>query len=343
MISAAPIDGTSNDLCDWIELAVIANPDRRTLLSAVNLGLEMEEDFEADDLSQEGEERERRIQQVLAAMDERKESMPSAYPFALDDTASYVLLKDVVTDGGSAYLFCLVVSNAAKNGLLEGEGPWSPNLEAARDLFQACATIAAAGWVGGPAFSVGWPRLDGTSFLQKLSQVYSRFGDGKPHSTAPSWAPRSVKDDEIDVIAFRQEPDRRAGTLYLLGQAASGANWRTKSVKEAIGVYHKTWFIQEPSCEATAAMLMPFFLPSDGDCSADDHQSQEAIAGEFWRTVTKVGKLLYRNRIAHYIDVAVGLASKGITPIERLDALQAIRSYVDDYSKQLQAAVKALS
>jgi hypothetical protein len=189
---------------------------------------------------------------------------------------------------------------------------------------------------------VGWPRPDSSSFVEKLKQVYERFNDGKPHPTVPQWAPTHVKDDEIDVIAFKHEPDGQAATIYLLAQAASGKNWQEKSVKSAVDTYHKTWFHQCPASPPTPAIAMPFCLPSQADNFESDHEVQEQIAGKFWRTATQMGVVLYRNRIAQYVDEAVALAKTGIAPIEQLEALPTVRAYVEKYREQLQAAVKAL-
>lgn len=335
MFSVAPVDGTSNELCDWIELSVLSSPHNRTLLSDVNLDLEIEEDFEPEDLGAQGEVQERRVAQVVAAFDERTACMPTAYPFARN--GDYISLKPEVTEGGAVYMFCLIVSNCAKNGLLSGEKHLHPNLNAARNLFQACATVSAAGCARGSAYSVGWPRADSSSFLDKLKEVYAHMGDGTPHPAMLSWHPKSVKDDEIDVIAWRQELDGRPATMYYLVQAASGANWVDKSVKSAIAVFHDTWFTQAPASHPNPVIAIPFCLPSPCDAAAADHEEQSAIAGELWRTSSKMGYLLYRSRVAQYVDDALTLPA-GVR-IEQRENLPNVRLYVDEYRERLRAAV----
>jgi hypothetical protein len=339
VISTAPIDGTSNELCDWLELAVLASSTGRALLSAVNLELEIEADFEPTDIATEDEQRERRIQQVLLAIEERGQSMPTAYPFERDK--DYLVLRKEPTNGGVVYLFCLIVSNGAANGLLHGEKSWQPDLARARALFQACATVSAAGYVHGPSYSVGWPRPDSSSFLDKLKTVYAHFGDGRPHITRPTWAPVNVKDDEIDVIAWKYQPDGQGGTTYLIVQAASGNDWREKSVKSAIDVFHKTWFLQIPSIDASPGIAIPFLLPSKVDADPHDHNKQEELAGQVWRTARKMGVLLFRHRIANCTDIAAKLSADGISPIEQLDEIPNIRAYVEEYRARLQEAKEA--
>lgn len=341
MITAAPLDGDSNALCDWLELEVLASREKKALLGAINQGLEMEADVEPEDFAEEDELKERRVGSVLAAIDERKKAMPKSYPFALDDACTHLTLVEAPSHGGVAYLFCLIVSSAARDGALEGAGPWTPDLKSARDLFQVCATISSAGWVRGPAFSVGHPRVDGTGFIEKLHQIYPKYGDGRPHKQKPPWAPQTAKDDEIDILAFKHEPDGQKGTLYFIGQAASGANYRTKSVKNAVETFHSTWFEQPPASPPTPGLVFPFVLPNPDD--GEDHVSQEVIAGENWRTAKVMGALIYRHRIAHNVDVAHELAAAGIAPIERLAELSRVGEFVTAYIAQLIQAVETLS
>ena len=70
------------------------------------------------------------------------------------------------------------------------------------------------------------PRPSGKDFLAALKAVYKEFGDGKPHEAARPGASKAVKDNGIDVIAWRRQADRLPGTHYLIGQVASGSNWR---------------------------------------------------------------------------------------------------------------------
>lgn len=341
MISAPPVDGNANQLCDWLELAVLASTFGRTSVHEVNVELEIAgDDFEAEDIAEEDEVRERRVTQVVNAISERMSAMGASYPF--ERTGDSFGLRSPITEGGAVYLFCLIVSNGAKDGHLHDEGPWKPDLSDARRLFQACATVCASGFVAGPAYSVGWPRSDASTFMGKLSQVYSHFRDGRPHPSIPSWGPTEVKDDEIDVIAWKHEEDGRPGTMYLLAQAASGANWRDKSLKNAIDTFHATWFFQQPASHPMPGLIMPFFLSSPADASDEDFNSQEKIEGEFWRTVKEMGNLLYRFRVARYVDVGVQLHGRGISPIEEIDRLPDVRVWVDTYRTKLQKADEAL-
>ena len=83
--------------------------------------------------------------------------------------------------------------------------------------------------MGVAAISFGWPRPSGKRFSGTLKAVYKEFGDGKPHKTARLGASRAVKDNGIDVIAWRRQADRLPGTNIQIGQVVSGSNWKVKA------------------------------------------------------------------------------------------------------------------
>jgi hypothetical protein len=101
------------------------------------------------------------------------------YPFRIDDKGRVLRFNTPVSKVGSVYLFCLFLSHAFDRTIVPKKlAPKVTNKT--RDLFQACSTIAAGGFVEGPSMSCGFPRPDGSTFLAALHKVYKLFGDGKP-------------------------------------------------------------------------------------------------------------------------------------------------------------------
>ncbi len=341
MIVGPPIECSSNDLADWLELEVLVAERDSAPIRAVNQTLEIGEDMEPDELDEENILAERRLQQVVSAVDERRHAMGVAYPFSLDDSGTCLTLTEQIESAGYVYLFCLIVSAGAPGGLLQA-GPARPDLDRARSLFQVCATVASAGFAVGPAFSTGWPRPDSTTFLEKLREVYAHFGDGQVHAVIPLGAPRQVKDDEIDVVAWRHTNDVRPPMGYFLGQAASGADWPRKSLKGHVDTFHGTWFSQQPAARPRVGTIMPFCLPSPADADAADHEAQETIEFELRRFQLEHEELLHRHRVASYLAEGLRLHEAGIGPIERIADLEQIVEYVTAYREQLRAAAATL-
>lgn len=335
MIAAPPPEATSNELADWLELGALFSPTGAVPTRSVNRNLEIAEDTEPDEMDDENLVQEQRLAQVIAAIEERTVVTGQAYPFKVDDAGDTLRLHpEPPTPGGYAYLLCLIMSASAPDGFLDDDHV-RPNLQPARDLFQVCATLASAGFAQGPAFSLGWPRVDATPFLEKLQKIYARLGDGIVHENFPVGMPAQVKDDAIDVVAWREERGMRPPTGYFLGQAASGEDWTEKSLKGVVDRYHASWFQKQPASTPTLATIMPFYLVSSAD--AEGHLSQEEIQARLHRTQAEHSTILHRHRVAKFVEDALGLFAGGVGPIERITGLLGVREYVDAYRARIAA------
>lgn len=321
-------------LADWFELKALLAPDGRvgfgTLISATDLDIEeQEEDIADEDLRQEGIVI--AVQSVIA--ERRKVVGPADYPFVVDDDGSAMQRVAAVTPVGSIYLFCLILSHAFDRTIIPEAHAPDITLEV-RDLFQVCATVAAAGYVDGPAMSFGWPRPDSATFLDALKRIYGLFGDGKPHDDEPPGAPEQVKDDGIDVIAWKPSPDGLPGTQYLLGQVASGNDWDKKSVRTYIDMFHQFWFSRQPASPQTPAMFIPFCFRSKRE--EDAALTQENAVGKMQKLTAQFGVLFYRYRMPHY--AAKGIVASASHTVERIEELPKVEDWVKQYSDQLRAA-----
>lgn len=241
-------------IADWLELKAISSPDGRvgfgTLVSATALA----ENEPRVNIGDEDRAEEQFVLRVQVEIGRRLNNVGDDYPFRIDDKGRALQFVTPVSEGGSVYLFCLFLSHAFDRTIVPKK--LAPKItNAVRDLFQACATVAAGGYVKGPSMSFGFPRPDGTTFLKALHRVYQLFGDGKPRKHPRPAAARNIKDNGIDIIAWRRSVDNLPCTLYLIAQVASGANWEGKSVVSDRQHFHKYWFENVPDRSLTTRCL----------------------------------------------------------------------------------------
>jgi hypothetical protein len=261
---------------------------------------------------------------------ERYEALKETYPFDIAANGLRLSLRNPLNAGQAIYVFCLLLSNCKKGEVLSGH--WVPPIDhGVRDLFQACSTVAAAGQVNGCAISFGWPRPDGNpAFLEKLRSVYERFGEGRPVAQPRPGAATMVKDEEIDVIAWKPTNDHAAGTYYLLGQVASGDNWECKSIKGgSIDYFHRTWFELPPTSQPTASIFIPHAVPpGDGGTRRD----------KLDLLTEKFGIILYRLRIPALAMRGLKLAEENRDWVERIHDIEAIEAWVAEQVGALRIA-----
>jgi hypothetical protein len=288
---------------------------------SINSDSLLDPDEEHEEIDEEDRRREQRLARLVTEIEQRRATLCEAYPFSISDDGAELKCAPTLSVGANVYLFCLLVSQGRSGGFLSGLDIVPMN--DVPDLLQACATWSAAGFEQGPGYALG---LDPSpaSFLSKLATIYNAFGDGTPVTAIPRGAPAQVKDDGVDVIAWKAMPDRRAPADYLMAQVASGKNWTDKSVKKVTDRFHATWFTQPPARVIRPAMIIPFCI--DGGIDDDEDAEQEALAMRWRRIVTEYGELFYRYLLPVYAARGLLLHGTG-THVDMEDWLQLLPFY----------------
>ena len=323
-------------MADWLELCAIQSPSGRIGFSTLASAADMAAEAQPEDISDEDIREDELVLNVQQEITARRTCIGPDYPFSIDDRGQHLRLADPLTPIGSVYLLCLFLSHVTDRTVVPAT--MIPNVDNdVRDLFQACATIAAAGYVQGIAVSFGWPRPDDATFLQALHRTYALFGDGTPVAQPRPAAPDQVKDDGIAVIAWRSSPDGLPGTAYLLGQSASGDNWKDKSIKADAEMFHEYWFERRPGSRHQDAMFMPFCL--EPKTPRDDATAQEVLVDLMQRLTSKYGLVFYRYRIASYGAVGLAVHQTGRANVERVGDLPRVATWVEQYSATIRTHV----
>ena len=303
---------TRSRLADWIEIQSLIKPRQvatRADFSGVwdildDSGREVEVDTETGDrLETEILEGDRSFStdQVFDELEFRADVLKEHYPFELN-------LKDhnwhlspapkshdpEIKAARISYLFCLLIS-AVRDGTLPADDRDTLS-KAIPHLFQEISAKAACGLLGGHVISFGWPRPDGSTFHSALKDVSKQLKLGKPLESVPLWSKGQEKDAGIDVIAWRDFPDKQPGKMVLFGQVASGNDWTEKPIKNAMTLFWG-WFSRRPTEHFIPAIFIPF--PQHHGCTGRNDEAFGCVAdSEAWRREQQFGLVIDRLRIA---------------------------------------------
>jgi hypothetical protein len=184
--------------------------------------------------------------------------------------------------------------------------------------------------------SFGFPRPDGAEFLKALRRVYRLFGDGRPCRKPRKAAPPKVKDNGIDVIAWKRSIDNLPSTHYLIGQVASGNDWTDKSVKADREHFHDYWFVEKPGSQAEDAMFIPFGLEPENAKQVADYE--KLLSDHMQSIAYRYGNLFYRDRIAKHLAQGLQLIAAGEKHIQREDDLEEVTKWVVKFTDRLRVA-----
>ena len=307
---------------DCLELHAVFSKDRRSFSRELTAaaGLAAETDF--DDVDAELRERESPAHDAVGKMEMRRRILGRAYPFALDEGGEEVLFAPEDPDlGQAAYLLSLVLSNLPAASSLLNDFQALPSEQEIRDFrkyFEYFATAAMAAEVGGPAWSFGFPRPDGSGFLEKLSQIWAVLKDGSVQRR-PS-APDNPKDDRVDIFAWREQNDGLPGYLLAAAQVATGKDWKDRPIRDHVfKVFPRRWFSEAPATEMVPYHVIPF-VP--GEKVRDD--------------VIALGNILHRLRVPRRVSEAVDLDARGVQ-IEGFSLLQEAADSLMSYVEKVRA------
>ena len=309
---------------DYLELKAFLSRDCQAFSQDIVDAMELSADGEFDDLDEEMRVREDIASGAINRMALRQRPLKESYPFKIDKAGGVVTFEaEEPSLGQAAYVVSLVLSNLKPvTPLLQASEiyPSDQDVRTLRLYFQYFATAAIAAELGGPAWSFGHPRPDGTGFIAKLTMIWNVLKDGTV-SPDPS-APHQPQDDQIDVFARREQRDELPGFLLAAGQVATGKEWKEKSIKAHVaGTFYQRWFGHSPVTRLIPYHIIPFARPDD--LFRDD--------------VLVLGNILHRLRLPYRVDEASQLVAKGIS-IEAFDKLSAAIDWVKGYGNLARAA-----
>lgn len=321
VLPAPTRDATISAMCDWVELATLLSTPAPFSVIELGQALDLDVDRDPDDSEEIDQYQEQLFLSIAGEIERRIDALGSAYPFSASQ--GQLLAAQKLTEGQTAYVISLILSHCAKGGLLPKKlQPTDKQMREARDLFQICSTVAAAGHTSGPSFSVGWSSEKGaSSFHQKLLYAWPHFNDGGVIAKIHPDVPKMAKDEGIDVLAFWLEKDRGPSQGYLVGQVASGANWKDKSARGPAEILVKYWLHPQPVTSAQTATFVPFDVPEQ----------------EMRRQTATHGYLLSRLRLPAKVVTALQLAGQGLKPIERIEHLSLVRDWITVVLVQMRA------
>jgi hypothetical protein len=262
-------------LADWLEIKALLAPDKNSSAGDLTSLLRTEnvEDFQidAEDLARD----------TFAELSLRIISAKDAYPFDVDGgllklTRNWI---DCIP-----YTFCLLLSYL-------GHERGQAGIPKVAKLFEELAALAASNFLDNSLDSqyivFGSPRKTfPPGFKAAVNELFKRIGEGRGCVEKHT---RSAKDEDLDVVAWRDFPDRLAGKLLLFGQCASGADWADKK-----GAIDPKGFCDKWAKETVASQIVrAFFVPHRLD------QSE-------WRNLTiDAGLVFDRCRIAFYAQESI--------------------------------------
>lgn len=244
------------DLCDWAELQAI-----RSLRSAWTTG-DIIKYVRVDDTSLEDDEAEIRESEndekiaddVIGVAVTRARQFGEYYPFEVTQQT----IRCRLPEGGEiprqmrAYLFYLFFSGLHSSRISNSN----------RHQFELESSRVLGHFFSGDCFHFGWTSENAT--IGHIEERLRCFCD----TSKICWSVRNPleissnrKDIGIDILVWKKPLDDRENCLAVIGQCATGTNWKSKLASSAAALL-KDCIIPRPSGPVVYAFLMPYYVES---------------------------------------------------------------------------------
>src|SRR5258708_26009559 len=261
------------ECADWMELKALLSAEHRCSIAEVERSLKRLSAYDADRTIQQNAKVETACAEVLGELQRRTIAADTAYPFTLVGTE---IVLSGTPEGYAPYIFCLCLSWF---GWKQRKG----NKVFPRRMFEDLAKYAAQTFVSGQALRFGSPRIElSRSFKEALLQLCIAIGEGQ---VRPLTGRTNAQDDTLDLIAWKDFPDRSEGKLFLVGQCASGDDWEGKKRELDVDAFFDNWFSERPP--SLRSMRTGLFIP-------------HRVPKSKWKSVTRHAGIIFdRCRIAY--------------------------------------------
>ncbi|MGH9697849.1 MAG: hypothetical protein ACRD5R_05825 [Candidatus Acidiferrales bacterium] len=262
------------ECADWMELKALVSPSRSCSIALVERNLTRLSAYDDHRAIDQIARVEIACSEILGEIGRRRLAAAVAYPFKLRGTDLY--LSGSVEDF-TCYVFCLCLS-------WFGWRPRSGRRVFPRRMFEDLSKHAAEAFIGGKAVRFGAPRTEMPKpFKKALLHLCLSIGEGQVKTLRGAV---HAQDDKMDLIAWKDFPDRAVGKLFLVGQCSSGKDWEGKLRELDKDAFFDEWFSDRPP--SLKQMGIGFFLP-------------HRIHREKWASVTRHAGIVFdRCRIAYW-------------------------------------------
>ncbi len=304
------------DQVDYLEMESFLDPYHRSSVLGVIDDEKLQEEEPDENIIDDAVEENVRAVEIEEEVNDRKKALGDHYPFDLDSTGDTLEYSIATTPAQYTYLACLICAFLR----VKGKKGWDPDLKCfeglfTRRIFQTIGTLALASEAGRGAISLGWPRIEGEPIIAALRRGWERGSTIKPHNEPTAAASPDDKDGGIDVIGWSNYPyGAQLASRIIIGQLASGVNWRGKSVREYIEPFQQGYVLTWPA-NRDMATVIPFRRDNGAKAQNLD---------------IKHGSILDRLSVPSKVAGALDLLGMG-REFDETENVDSIRQWVDDY------------
>jgi len=177
------------------------------------------------------------VADIWSELERRKRLLGQCYPVSIKENR----ITAMDWEDYAAYSFCLLLSYSKSNQ--EWEQNFCKDYSTQGALFERVSVAALMrilkNWEVRPT---GWSRMTATHIKKQIPHIATDLGEYILQ------LPRSVdKDGGVDILCYRQFPDKRGNYPVFFMQCATGRNWKEKRGQDILGLWQNWIHFKTPN------------------------------------------------------------------------------------------------
>jgi hypothetical protein len=232
-----------NELADFVELECLKNTQfskNETISTVARL-----EDDNDPSLQKIIDPIESKIEDVFGEIDYRMKFCNGSYPFILKSIGSVLKVNNGSNESAMGLYKFLLLATRLNMQTERFHGNIDGTL-----LFEKISKHILTNYLGSrtKAFLFG-TSSHGTSFESKVNELCKELNEGHGFINRNNLSAGNIKDDALDIVAWKPFTDNYGGKLIAFGQCKTGTTWKTQTTHLRPDSFCKSWMRDMPSVD----------------------------------------------------------------------------------------------
>jgi len=226
------------EMADCWEIQAILHPGRYVasihISRIIATGLD---EIDHEGIESEDDRLDSRLDEVLSELQRRPGFSSGKYPFSFEKYS--LKLNEGDSLNKNIYLFLLLCTrfNMTKNKV--------HNTIDGTQLFEELCAEIVINYFGDNSESFLFGTANPGNFRAKIEELITKAGEGSAFKNPNNNQP-TKNDDAVDIVAWKDFSDKRAGKLMAFGQCKTGTSWQDDIHRLKPGDFCDNWFHDSP-------------------------------------------------------------------------------------------------
>lgn len=276
-IKTPSISDSLNELSDYEELNCLKEGIASMQALSKRLGISSERDYVLEGGVSGEEEEDNIAADIYREIELRSSSCGGGYPFTINSQGN-----SINNEKSNDYRFIIYKYLLLATRLDMNKYRMQNSIDGTK-LFEKLSAEIAKNYLGSRANSLVFG--DSGNFETKINNLCQEIGEGGGFDNRDSTKPK-VKDDKLDIVAWKSFSDGYPSKLLIFGQCKTGTNYQDYLTELQPYSFCQTWMRDQPVVEPVRMFFLADSIPKDG----------------WYSIASKAGILFDRCRIIDYCE-----------------------------------------